>query len=273
MSNITSAVFGAFRVATTAPLWQYDYGQILRFRGLDLPEAYEVHFSNSESGEAKTMIGGADGVSIPDEYLVSGLPIYAWVFLHTGSNDGETRYMVKIPVNKRPKPSDEEPTPEQQSAITEAIAALNAGIERAEMAADNIDKTIDSALSAAKESGEFDGPQGPPGPKGDAFTYEDFTPEQLSVLQGPQGKEGPQGEIGPQGEQGLQGPVGPAGPQGIRGDTGPMGPQGERGNTGDAGYSPIRGIDYWTETDVEAITESAISSALAAYPVAEEAAF
>lgn len=34
------------------------------------------------------------------------------------------------------------------------------------------------------------------GPKGDAFTYEDFTPEQLKDLTGPQGPEGPPGEKG-----------------------------------------------------------------------------
>lgn len=29
------------------------------------------------------------------------------------------------------------------------------------------------------------GPQGEPGPKGDPFRYEDFTPEQLAALRGP----------------------------------------------------------------------------------------
>ena len=43
---------------------------------------------------------------------------------------------------------------------------------------------------------------------------------------------------GPQGEQGIQGP------QGI---------QGVQGETGPAGYTPVRGIDYWTAADVSAI--------------------
>lgn len=34
------------------------------------------------------------------------------------------------------------------------------------------------------------GLQGPPGPKGDPFTYEDFTPEQLDELTGPKGNPG-----------------------------------------------------------------------------------
>ena len=34
------------------------------------------------------------------------------------------------------------------------------------------------------------GPQGEPGPKGDPFRYEDFTPEQLGTLKGPKGEDG-----------------------------------------------------------------------------------
>ena len=34
------------------------------------------------------------------------------------------------------------------------------------------------------------GPQGEPGPKGDPFRYEDFTPEQLEALKGPKGDNG-----------------------------------------------------------------------------------
>lgn len=85
------------------------------------------------------------------------------------------------------------------------------------------------------------GPVGPQGPQGKAFTYDDFTPEQLEKLKGPKGDTGPRGEQGPQGIQGPKGdvgPVGPQGPQGIKGekgDTGPQGPQGEQGLTGEQG--------------------------------------
>lgn len=37
------------------------------------------------------------------------------------------------------------------------------------------------------------GPQGEPGPKGDPFRYEDFTPEQLQALKGPKGDKGEDG--------------------------------------------------------------------------------
>ena len=40
------------------------------------------------------------------------------------------------------------------------------------------------------------GPQGEPGPKGDPFRYEDFTPEQLTALKGPKGDKGEDGRDG-----------------------------------------------------------------------------
>lgn len=92
------------------------------------------------------------------------------------------------------------------------------------------------------------GPQGPIGPEGAPFTYDMFTPEQLADLVGPTGPTGPQGITGPtgsQGEQGIQGPTGPQGPtgsQGERGITGPTGSQGERGPTGEQGPQGEQGI-------------------------------
>ena len=83
--------------------------------------------------------------------------------------------------------------------------------------------------------------QGPPGPKGDAFTYEDFTPEQLEALTGPQGQKGDTGETGPQGPKGDTGPQGPAGPKGDTGDTGPQGERGLQGPKGDTGETGPRG--------------------------------
>ena len=47
---------------------------------------------------------------------------------------------------------------------------------------------LEDKLAELKESGAFDGP------KGDAFTYDDFTPEQLAALVGPQGPQGPAGD-------------------------------------------------------------------------------
>lgn len=65
-----------------------------------------------------------------------------------------------------------------------------------------LEDKLDEYLKKAKDSGVFDGP------KGDPFTYSDFTPEQLASLTGPQGPKGENGEQGPRGEVGPQGPAG-----------------------------------------------------------------
>lgn len=54
--------------------------------------------------------------------------------------------------------------------------------------------------------------------------------------------------VGIQGQEGKRGPMGPMGPQGPQGDRGPIG---LRGYKGEDGYTPIRGVDYFTEEDIE----------------------
>lgn len=147
-NNIIRAVFDSTDKTRTEAAYQWDYGQILKVEGLDLPEAYEVHFSNEElTGEAATAIGNADGVSIPDAYFQSGQNIYAWIYLHTGEDDGETEYKILIPILKRAKPTDYEPDPVQQDAITQAIAALNSAVAKT-------DEDSASAEEAAKSAAD-----------------------------------------------------------------------------------------------------------------------
>lgn len=250
-TNIVRAQFYSGRVAQTESIHQWDYGQILQFVGLDLPTSYTVHFSNScIGGESKTQIGGPDGVDILDEYLTTGLPVYAWIFLHAGEDDGETVYSVKIPVIRRPKPTNEEPTPVEQSVIDQAIAALNTGVEHVDEALETVQETVNEALQAAKDSGEFDGPQGPKGDKGDKG---DTGEQGLKGDKGdtgdvgPTGPQGPKGDKGDTGDTGATGPIGPQGPKGDKGDkgdigeTGPQGIQGEQGPKGDTGATGPQG--------------------------------
>lgn len=79
------------------------------------------------------------------------------------------------------------------------------------------------------------GPQGAKGDKGEAFTYSDFTAEQLAALKGDKGDTGPQGKKGDTGATGPTGPEGPRGPQGEQGPQGQTGPQGETGPAGPKG--------------------------------------
>ena len=86
------------------------------------------------------------------------------------------------------------------------------------------------ALKGPKGDTGETGPQGPQGPKGekgdtgsqgekgdkgDAFTYSDFTADQLASLKGEKGDTGPQGPKGDTGETGPQGEQGPAGQDGT----------------------------------------------------------
>lgn len=125
------ANFSGGKSINTTEAWQWDYGLELVINGLDLPFAFETHYSNQPtSGETTTQIGQNNTVIIPDIYLTTGDFIYAFIYLHDGEDDGETEYRIIIPVKKRPKPTNYEPTPVQQDAITEAIAALDAAVEQ-----------------------------------------------------------------------------------------------------------------------------------------------
>ena len=160
-TNIVTAKFHNSRRTTTRAITQYDYGQILRIEGIDLPDAYEVDFSNNQyRGDSKPQIGNSSGVKIPEEYIKTGQDIYAFIFLHAGTSDGETFYWIRIPNELRPARTNEPPTPEEQSVIDETIAALNAGVEKVEDIADGMEEQIQDALQEAKDSGEFDGEDG-----------------------------------------------------------------------------------------------------------------
>ena len=152
--NVITADLMRDVMAVTKPLYQYDYGQILLFRGVALPNVYEVHFANNRCGESTTSIGGPEGVAIPDMYLQSGVNIYAWVYLHTGEDDGETEYSIMIPVLKRASISDAPPTPVQQDVITQAIAALDAAVEAT--GADVIAAAASAEAAAASETSAGD---------------------------------------------------------------------------------------------------------------------
>ena len=233
MTNITVANFAdGSRVTRTSAVYQYDYGQILQFSVLELPSAYEVHFSNQESlGTSKTSIGNEDGVVIPDEYLLSGEKVYAWIFLHEGLDDGETEYKITIPVNKRARPTDIEPTPVQQDVITQTIAELNSAVEKVSQAVANSPKIEDGTwhvwdadnevwIDTGVKAEGIDGTNGVDGispvittepvENGHKITFTDKDGTHVITL-----TNGVKGETGPAGPQGESGPTGPTGEAGI----------------------------------------------------------
>lgn len=268
-TRIIKAVFGASKSVIAPKRYKNDYGQEIEFVGINLPDVFEAHFSNSKSGQAKKQIGQDGKVLVPDEYFVSGADVFCWVMVHDEATDGRTMYTVRIPVMDRPGPIDVEPTPVQQDIIAETITALNGALDRAEasesawenMRAESSTLDPNEPATASYEGGVLSlgipkgekgdkgdrgeqgiqgikGDKGDTGAKGDPFVYSDFTPEQLASLKGEKGDKGDTGIQGVQGERGEKGDTGAQGIQGEKGekgDTGEQGIQGEKGDKGDKG--------------------------------------
>lgn len=134
------------------------------------------------------------------------------------------------------------------------------------------------------------------GEKGEAFTYEDFTEEQLEALKGKDGKsayqswldlgntgteqefldslngtDGKDGQDGSNGKDGTDGKDGKSAYQtwldlgntgteqefldSLKGADGQDGSNGTDGTDGEDGYTPVRGTDYWTEEDIQAMKD------------------
>lgn len=129
MGNIITANLARGRKVTVPEVFQWNRGQQLKFTGIELPDTYRVDFSTSMRGNSKSVIGGADGVVIPDEYFVPGQTIYAWLVFTTSESASETEYQVSIPISQRAKPTGLQPSPQQESVIDQAITALNDATE------------------------------------------------------------------------------------------------------------------------------------------------
>lgn len=251
MSNIVKAYFYGNNVARPASLFQYDSGMKLEFVGITLPASFRVDFANSTTGVSKPMVGTNNVVPIPYEFCVPGTSIYAWVVV---PNDGgrNTVYHAVITVDARAIPTDEEPTPEQQSYIDQAIQTMNGLVEETSAAMQHYpiiengywyvwDITNEEYITTNIQAQGPQGIQGPQGPQG---------VQGVQGVQGPRGEQGPKGDTGATGErgaQGLKGETGVQGPQGPKGDTGERGPQGiqgekgEKGDTGEQGPQGAKG--------------------------------
>lgn len=258
MNNITTAIFDTgTKYTNVVGLWQYDYGQILRIAGLNMPKTVEIHFSLNETyGSSVTRIGitkdRITDVSIPDSMLENenakqNYNVYAFIFL-TDENSGNTEYRIKIPVKARPRPEAVGGTGE--TTLENIMSAVN---QIAGGKADNLDykNNVLRLLSGETELSRVI-IRGGSGSGADAReielrksataiqwrytgdeTWNDLvTLAEITGAQGEQGIPGPKGEPGTTGAQGIQGIQGPAGPAGPQGEPGPKGEQGEKGEQG-----------------------------------------
>ena len=258
MSNIVAAVFqDGEQYCRVRNVWQYDYGQILRIQGLNLPKAVEIHFSLEETGGTSvTRIGitkdNVTDVIIPDSLLenngaTENYNIYAYVYL-TDLGSGETEYKITISVKARPKPEAIGGTGE--TTLENIMSAVN---QIADAKADALDykNSVLRLLSGETELSRVI-IRGGSGGGADAReielrksataiqwrytgdeTWNDLvTLAEITGAQGEQGIPGPKGDPGVTGAQGIQGIQGPAGPAGPQGEPGPKGEQGEKGEQG-----------------------------------------
>nr|DAR02030.1 MAG TPA: hypothetical protein [Caudoviricetes sp.] len=169
MKNIVAATFQpGYTTAKVLGLWQYDYGQILRIQGLELPDTIEIHFSLQEKGgESERQVGvtrdGVTEVSIPNSYLENAgtsrdYSIYAFLYISDGKS-GNTEYKITMHVQSRPKPKDPE-TPEdpKKDPFGETVEVVNKAMESArasaEAAAESEKSASESAARAEKSAVE-----------------------------------------------------------------------------------------------------------------------
>ena len=261
-------------------LFQYDYGQRIVFGGVDLPQAYEVHFSNQKMGKSVTVIGDVTGVDIPDAMLLTGQDVHVWLYLHQGESDGETVYYARIAVRQRAKPTHETPTPVQQDEITQAIAALNAAVESTEADAAAAEASAEdagrsqAAAEAAQDRAEAAQGAAESAQTG-AETAQDKAEDAQEAAEGARDRaetaaaflEGCSAEAETltagsdatasysEGVFHFGIPRGQKGSKGDPGDRGPEGPTGPEGPEGPAGYSPTASVSKSGSTATISITD------------------
>lgn len=151
-------------VSYSLKTWQYDYGQILRIEGLNLPTAVEIHFSLTEKGgEAVTRIGmtkdGVTDVVIPDNFLENNditqdYRIYAFIYLRDDTS-GQTEYKVPISVTSRPKPEAFD-RPEDGEIFKEAIQAVRESADQAAESARQAEAIKESVQDMVDTIGNVD---------------------------------------------------------------------------------------------------------------------
>lgn len=122
---------------TTEKLLQWDYGQVLSIRGLDLPKAVEIHFCVYTDSTTIPAVGittdDHTDVEIPDGLLQQERELRAYVYV-ADLEQGKTVRTVNIPIQSRQKPEIPH-APEDTEIFREAIKAVNNSADRAETAA------------------------------------------------------------------------------------------------------------------------------------------
>lgn len=140
------------RVTGPTVSYRYDAVQYLIISGIKLPEAYAVDFCNLGDETTTPIVGGADGVRIPNKYLRTGKTIIAYLIITGDDEDAvETRYEITLPVRSRPKRGELDPTEDEREEIDILVDRLNEAVAEAE---EQATAAGESAASAEENAGK-----------------------------------------------------------------------------------------------------------------------
>lgn len=155
-NRIITAVFKGSKNTKVSDVWQWDYGQILRIQGLNLPTAVEVDFAVAGASESIARIGttkdGVTDVVIPDSLIETGNNLVAYIYLRD-SESGNTEYQIDMLVTKRAKPEAYD-TSEDKELFGQAIEAVNAAADRAEKAGQTAQEAATKAGQDAEQTAQ-----------------------------------------------------------------------------------------------------------------------
>lgn len=155
-NKIVTAIFKDSTHTKVSDVWQWDYGQILRIQGLDLPTAVEVDFAVAGASESIARIGttkdGVTDVVIPDSLIETGKNLVAYIYLRDSAS-GNTEYQIDMLVTKRAKPEAYD-TPEDKELFGQAIEAVNAAADRAEKAGQTAQEAAQKAGLDAEQTAQ-----------------------------------------------------------------------------------------------------------------------
>lgn len=216
-----------------------------------------VHYSNrTDNFSLVVEVKEENGLRVAD--IPNILLQESWdINVYGYCNGYYTKQAARIKVNPRTKP--------ESYVYTETeVLNYNTVMEKIDRVENNIGEAVNdyliknpvvvdlsnyytkSQVDAAIDAVELiPGPQGPQGPQG------------APGKDGKDGAPGPKGDTGPAGPAGL---IGPAGKDGAPGQQGPQGEPGAPGAPGQDGHTPVKGTDYWTETDKAEIVADVIAA-------------
>lgn len=199
-----------------------------------------VHYSNRTDASALVVeVKEKNGLRVAD--IPNILLQESWDINVYGYCDGYyTKQAARIKVNPRTKP--------ESYVYTETeVLNYNTVMEKIDRVENNIGEAVNDYLIKNPVVVDLS----------NYYTKSqvDAAIDAVELTPGPQGPEGPQGEPGrdgapgKDGKDGAPGPAGPAGKDGAPGQQGPQGVPGTPGTPGQDGHTPVKGTDYWTETD------------------------